>query len=200
MIAIIDYGMGNLASVYNAFKKVGIEDVAVTCRPEDIINADKIVLPGVGAFEDAIKNLESCRLVYPIIDFIRSNRPFLGICLGMHLLFERSYENGVFEGLGVLKGEIVKFNVSLPVPHIGWNQVSLLKKEGIFDNLANNAYFYFDHSYYPVPANTDMIAATTNYEIDYASSVVKGNIFAVQYHPEKSHKNGLKLIERFGKL
>ncbi len=200
MTVIIDYGMGNLASVYNAFSRVGFSDIRISSKPEDVRNADKLVLPGVGAFEDAIKNLEKFSLVDPIKSSIKSGKPFLGICLGMHLLFEKSYENGVFNGLGVLKGEIVRLDISLPVPHIGWNQVSLVKNEGIFDVLENNAYFYFDHSYFPVPYNKDIIVTTTEYEIVYASSIVNENIFAVQYHPEKSHRNGLRLLERFDKL
>jgi glutamine amidotransferase len=118
----------------------------------------------------------------------------------MHLLFEKSYENGVFNGLGVLRGEIVRLDVSLPVPHIGWNQVNLVRNEGIFDVLENNAYFYFDHSYYPMPSDKEIIATTTEYEIEYASSIVHENVYAVQYHPEKSHKNGLRLLERFRDL
>jgi glutamine amidotransferase len=200
MTVIIDYGMGNLASVYNALSRAGFSDAVITSSPKDVMKADKIVLPGVGAFEDAVKNLENFSLIDPILDSIKSGKPFLGICLGMHLLFERSHENGVFQGLGVLKGEIIRFDISLPVPHIGWNQVTIVKKGGIFDVLDNNAYFYFDHSYYPVPLNKNIIATTTDYEIRYASSIVEGNVFAVQYHPEKSHKNGLRLLERFGRL
>lgn len=200
MTAIIDYGMGNLASVFNALNKTGFKDTIITSSPGDVIKAEKLVLPGVGAFEDAIKNLEKFSLVNPILDFIKSGRPFLGICLGMHLLFEKSYENGVFDGLGVLRGEIVRLDISLPVPHIGWNQVKPVKKEGIFDAMENNGYFYFDHSYYPLPADKEIIATTTDYEITYASSVVHDNVYAVQYHPEKSHKNGLRLLERFGNL
>ncbi|MGA2141625.1 MAG: imidazole glycerol phosphate synthase subunit HisH [Brevinematales bacterium] len=200
MTVIIDYGMGNLASVYNACQKAGFKDTAISSSPDDVAAADKLILPGVGAFEDAVKNLEKFSLVKPIIDSIKSGKPFLGICLGMHLLFEKSHENGVFDGLGILKGSVVRLDVSLPVPHIGWNQVSLVKKEGIFDILEDNAYFYFDHAYYPVPSNKNIIATTTDYEITYASSIVNENIFAVQYHPEKSHRNGLKLLERFGNL
>jgi glutamine amidotransferase len=200
MTTIIDYGMGNLASVYNAFVRIGSTDAVISSVPEDIRKADRLVLPGVGAFEDAMKNLEKYSLVRPIMDFTASARPFLGICLGMHLLFERSYENGVFKGLGVLKGDVVRFDVSLPVPHIGWNQVLPVKMEGIFDVLKDNGYFYFDHSYYSLPAENEIITATTEYEINYASAVMKGNVFAVQFHPEKSHKNGLKLLERFVSL
>jgi glutamine amidotransferase len=197
MTVIIDYGMGNLASVYNAFAWIGCPDILISPEPGDIARCERLVLPGVGAFEDAMKNLEAHSLVGPILDFIDSGKPFLGICLGMHLLFERSYENGIFRGIGVLKGEVRRFDISLPVPHIGWNQVSPVRKEGIFDILSDNAYFYFDHLYYPVPAENEIIATTTEYGIKYASSVMKGNVFAVQYHPEKSHKNGLMLLERF---
>jgi glutamine amidotransferase len=197
LIGIIDYGMGNLASVYNAFKKSGAENIKITSSPEDVRLAEKIVLPGVGAFEDAMKNLEKFGLISPILDFIRSEKPFLGICLGLQLLFEKSYENGSFEGLGVLKGEVVRFDINLPVPQIGWNQVELITKKGIFDNLPENAYFYFDHSYYPIVSDSSVIAAKTVYGLEYVSAVTKDNVSAVQYHPEKSHKNGLKMIENF---
>ncbi len=197
MTTIIDYGMGNLASVYNAVLTVGGPDVRISSDPFDVGKADRLILPGVGAFEDAIKNLERLSLVTPILDFIDSGKPFLGICLGMHMLFEKSYENGIFKGLGVLKGDIRRLNISLPVPHIGWNQVNPIRKTGIFDILGDNAYFYFDHSYYPVPAENEIITCTTDYEIVYASSVMKENVFAVQFHPEKSHKNGLSLLKRF---
>ncbi len=197
MIAIIDYGMGNLASVFNAFKKMGTVDVRITSNPSEVESADKIVLPGVSAFEDTIKNLDKFHLINPILDSLNSGKPFLGMCLGLQLLFERSYENGVFEGLGYFKGDVVRFESALPIPQIGWNQAKLIKKDRLFDNLPDNAYFYFDHSYYPLPKDKSIIAATTEYGIEYVSAVMKGNVTAVQFHPEKSHKNGLKIIENF---
>jgi len=197
MICIVDYGMGNLASVYNAFRKVDGEEVIISSNSIDVNYADKLVLPGVGAFEDAIRNIEKLHLDKAILDFIKTGRSFLGICLGMQMLFERSYENGVFDGLGVLKGEVVRFNIELPVPHMGWNQLRVIKKEGIFDILKNNSYFYFDHAYYVIPSDSTIVATTTDYGIEFVSSVIANNVYALQYHPEKSHQNGLELLRRF---
>ncbi len=200
MVAIVDYGMGNLASVQNAFVKTGGEETLVTADPAVVRRADRLVVPGVGAFEDAMKALRAQGLSEAILDFIRTGRPFLGICLGMHLLFERSYENGVFEGLGVIKGEVVRFRTDLPVPHMGWNEARMTEgasSGGLFDELPRNAYFYFDHSYYPVPADSRTVMSTTDYGQEYASAVLRDNVCAVQYHPEKSHRNGLKLIKSF---
>ena len=128
-ISIIDYGMGNLASVYNAFQKTGCYDIMITSDPDEVQISDKLVLPGVGAFEDAMKNLRKSNLIDPIMGFIRSGKPFLGICLGFQLLFEKSFENGEFEGLGVFKGEVVRFDINLPVPHMGWNTAFFEKKD-----------------------------------------------------------------------
>lgn len=200
MVTIIDYGMGNLASVYNAFRKINGENARISSSREDIATTDRLVLPGVGAFGDAMKNLEKSGLTGPIVDFVASGKPFLGICLGMHLLFEKGYENGTHDGLGILKGEVVRFDIGLPVPHIGWNQVRAVKKDpgiNVFDDLPENAYFYFDHSYYIVPADKNVILTTTDYEIEYASTVAWKNVMAVQYHPEKSHRNGLKVLQSF---
>ena len=204
MTIIIDYGMGNLASVYNAFRKVGEEKVRISDKADDIRLADKLVLPGVGACEDAMRNLDKGGLIQPILDFAASGKPFLGICLGMQLLFEKSYENGVFDGLGILKGEVVRFDVdkkfNLPVPQMGWNQAKAVKREGVFDVLPENAYFYFDHAYYAEPKDKGIIAAVTEYGIEYGSCFVSGNVSAIQFHPEKSHSNGLKLIRRFSEM
>jgi imidazole glycerol-phosphate synthase subunit HisH len=202
MITIVDYGMGNLASVVNAFRKIGREEARVSSDPADIRSSDRLVLPGVGAFGDAMKNLQNAGLTGPIRDFVRTGKPFLGICLGMHLLFEKGYENGTHEGLGILKGEVVRFNVGLPVPHMGWNQVTVRRtrdggKPGLFDDLPENAYFYFDHSYYIVPSDRSIVLTTTDYEITYASTVLWNNVLAAQYHPEKSHRNGLMVLESF---
>jgi imidazole glycerol-phosphate synthase subunit HisH len=207
MVTIIDYGMGNLASVVNAFRKIGREEARVSSDPADIRSTDRLVLPGVGAFGDAKKNLESAGLTGPIRDFIGTGKPFLGICLGMHLLFEKGYENGSHEGLGILKGEVVRFEIAQPVPHMGWNQVRVRAnpekaggKPDLFDDLPENAYFYFDHSYYIVPADRGIVLTTTDYEITYASSVLWKNVLAVQYHPEKSHRNGFMVLESFLKM
>lgn len=200
MIAIIDYGMGNLASVFNAFKKVGCNDVVITDDVEKVKQADKIVLPGVGAFEDAMKNLCQSGLDAAIRSDVSDGKPFLGICLGFQLIFERSYENGDFEGLGLLKGNVVQFDIDLPVPHIGWNQAEFICENSLFDGLDKNVYFYFDHSYYPVVENNDVIIAHTNYGVEFTSIVAKDNIYATQFHPEKSHNSGLKIIENFSNI
>jgi glutamine amidotransferase len=200
MIAIIDYGMGNLASVYNAFNKVGATDIKITSDPDEISKADKLVLPGVGAFEDAMKNLKAGNLIIPILESVDMGKPFLGICLGFQLVFEKSYENGVFEGLGIFKGEVVRFNIDEPVPHIGWNEAEFCKVSPLSDGLSGSVYFYFDHSYYPVPKDKDIICAVTGYETKFASVINRDNIYAVQFHPEKSHTNGLKIIANFAEL
>ncbi|NPV01637.1 MAG: imidazole glycerol phosphate synthase subunit HisH [Brevinematales bacterium] len=200
MIAIIDYGMGNLASVYNAFVKTGFGDIKITSDPADLRRADKLVLPGVGAFEDAMKNLRRDKLVDPILESVAAGKPFLGICLGYQLMFERSCEGGNFEGLGIMKGDVVRFDISLPVPHMGWNETLIKDGAGVFDGLAGNVYFYFDHAYYPLPSDESVIAGTTEYETVFVSAVRKGNVYGAQFHPEKSHNNGLKIISNFGKL
>lgn len=197
MIAIIDYGMGNLASVYNAFRKVGENNVMVSSDPAVIRKADKLLLPGVGAFEDAMKNLRANRLVDPILESVDQGKPFLGICLGFQLIFEKSYENGEWQGLGIMKGEVVPFEIDLPVPQIGWNQASFLRNDGVFSSFEGDVYFYFDHGYYPRPADPDIIVAITEYAVEFPSVVMKDNVFATQFHPEKSHRNGLKIIENF---
>jgi glutamine amidotransferase len=144
-IAIIDYGMGNLASVYNAFVKTGFSNAKIVSSPDDVRKAGKVILPGVGAFEDAMKNLRASGMDTAIKDSVGEGKPFLGICLGFQLIFERSYENGVFEGLGILEGDVVRFDVSLPVPHMGWNEANFVRPEGIFKQFADRSvYFYFD--------------------------------------------------------
>lgn len=200
MIRIIDYGMGNLASVYNAFRKVGVQRVEISSDPQAIRQAEALVLPGVGAFEDAMKNLRANGLVEPILEHASAGKPFLGICLGFQLIFEKSYENGEWDGLGLLKGEVRRFEVELPVPQIGWNTAGFRKNPGVFSSFEGEVYFYFDHGYYPEPENPEVVAAVTDYGVEFPSAIAKGNIFATQFHPEKSHKNGLRIIENFGKL
>jgi len=199
MIIIIDYGMGNLASVYNAFIKVNDknEDIKISSDEKLIRDADKLILPGVGAFGDAMKNLEKFKLVYPILDHINKNKFFLGICLGFQLLFKKSYENGVFDGLGIIKGEVVRFKTELPIPHMGWNTVKVIKRKGIFENINDNSFFYFDHSYYPILEDNETVATLTNYNNEFVSGICYNNIYGVQFHPEKSHFNGLKIVKSF---
>jgi glutamine amidotransferase len=206
MIGIIDYGMGNLHSVQKAFERVGA-DAKILTQPDEINNVEKLVLPGVGAFADAARTLRDMEFVAPILDFIASGRKFLGICLGLQLLFDVSYENGEHTGLGVIPGEVVKFDFSslnspykLKIPHMGWNTLTISKDVPIFAGIEANPSVYFVHSYYVVPKSTDVVAASTFYGYEFTSAVWKGNIFAVQFHPEKSQKTGLKILENFSKL
>ncbi|MDD5730083.1 MAG: imidazole glycerol phosphate synthase subunit HisH [Candidatus Omnitrophica bacterium] len=198
MIAIIDYGMGNIHSVAKALEAVGAE-VLVTNKAQEIKNADKLVLPGVGAFGDAMQELEKQKLVKVIKEEIKRKKIFLGICLGMHLLFERSEESPKIKGLGLLKGGVVRFPVKkeLKVPHMGWNQVSPVNECPLLKGVENGAFVYFCHSYYPVPQDKDVSAAVTDYGLNFSSVVWKGNIFGAQFHPEKSQSVGLKIIKNF---
>jgi len=209
MIAIIDYGMGNIHSVNKALLRFGTE-VKITNRPEDIRNCDKLVLPGVGAFDDAMQELEKQGLVAPILEQVKNKKPFLGICLGMQLLFEKSEEAQKAKGLGVLKGTVRKFpeKKGLKVPHMGWNQLESRVRNPelgarscpLLKDIPENAYVYFCHSYYPEPKDKKVIAAVTNYGIDFASFVWQDNLYGAQFHPEKSQGVGLKILENFVKL
>lgn len=201
MIVIVDYGMGNLRSVQKGFEKIGAN--AVISRDISVIkDAHKLVLPGVGAFPECMKNLDLFGLVDPIRDFINSDRPFLGICLGLQLLFDESEEFGLTEGLKVIPGKVKAFerNMGLKIPHMGWNQVNFQKEVPIFEGIPNGSWFYFVHSYYVDPADQKDIAAKTNYGIDFTCAVARGNLFALQFHPEKSQENGLKILSNFAEL
>jgi len=197
MIAIVDYGMGNLRSVEKGFLKVGI-DARVVRDAKAVDNAKAIVLPGVGAFKDCMKNLEETSLTDVIIQSIRKGKPYLGLCLGLQVLFSESQEFGVYRGLNVLNGKVVRFQPGLKVPHMGWNNVKILRRPPIFKGIDDESYFYFVHSYYVVPDNPDIAAGTTEYGIPFTSMVWKDNIFATQFHPEKSQGNGLRILKNFG--
>lgn len=201
MIAIIDYQMGNLRSVQKGFERVG-HAAAITSDPEILAKASHIVLPGVGAFADAIAELKHRELVGPIRDAIESDKPFLGICLGLQLLFERGYEDGEHEGLGVLKGEVRKFQVpdQYKVPHMGWNEVSFRRKAPIFEGIAERTFFYFVHSYYVVPEDRDVVDGEASYPDAFCASVWRENLFATQFHPEKSQSEGLRVLRNFAEL
>jgi glutamine amidotransferase len=201
MIAIIDYGMGNLRSVQKAFEKVG-HPAVVTNDPAVVAKADKIVLPGVGAFEDAIAELRNRNLIRPVLAAIDSGRPFLGICLGLQLLFDVSYVNGRHEGLGVLRGEVVRFDLpqGYSVPHMGWNQVDFGRCPPVLEGMAPGTYFYFVHSYYVVPEDAGVVATTTDYGSPFCSMIWRDNLFASQFHPEKSQAEGLKFFRNFATL
>lgn len=204
MISIIDYGMGNLRSVQKAFENVGAE-ACVTQDPETIRNSLKVVLPGVGAMRPAMKRLQELNLIDPLKEVVEQNKPFLGICLGFQLLFEQSNEGGSVKGLGFLKGTVQKFNLieeqSFKIPHMGWNQINIINEQcPLFTDIKDLANVYFCHSYYVSPSDPEIIATTTEYDIDFTSSVCKNNIFAVQFHPEKSQNIGLKIIKNFVNL
>jgi len=199
MIAIIDYGMGNLRSVHKALESVGAQ-AKVTQTSADILNADKVVLPGVGAMGPAMQKLQEYHLIDPIRKVIADGKPFLGICLGLQLLFERSSEGGYAEGLKVLKGSVERFN-GLKVPHMGWNQIKFQPADNkMFTGLTTGENVYFCHSYYVKPQDEGITVATTDYSIDFVSAVVSGNIWGVQFHPEKSQKAGLQILKNFGEL
>ncbi len=200
MIAILDYGMGNLRSVSKAFQSQEFPAV-VTRNPQDISNASGLVLPGVGAFGDCVKNLTEYGLIDPILKFIDSGKPFLGICLGLQVLFEESEEAPGVKGLGLIKGRVVRFpdfkKEHLKVPHMGWNQVSIKKDVPILKGVPENSWFYFVHSFYPSPEDDSVSAVKTTYGFEFTAAVSKNNIFASQFHPEKSSDLGLKMIRNF---
>ncbi|NQT38762.1 MAG: imidazole glycerol phosphate synthase subunit HisH [Planctomycetes bacterium] len=201
MIAIIDYGMGNLRSVQKGFEKVGHE-ATVTADPAVVAAAEKVVLPGVGAFEDAMSELRRRRMVGPILEAIDRGKPFLGICLGLQLLFETSHEHGRHQGLGVLAGEVVPFELppKYSVPHMGWNQLSMRHRPPILQGIDEAAYVYFIHSFYVVPTDAAVIATETDYPDPFCSMIWRDNLYASQFHPEKSQADGLRILKNFAAL
>lgn len=195
-IAVINYNMGNISSVKNAFRRIGA-NVRVTSNARVISNAKALVLPGVGAYKDAYKNLKKLNLIKVLKENIRK-KIFLGICLGMQLLFEYSLENGKNKGLGILKGSVEKIPQVVKVPHIGWNQLKILKRNSkIFSGIKEGDNFYFDHSYYVIPGNKYVVSSITDYGIEIAASIEHDNIYGFQFHPEKSSAGGLRLLENF---
>jgi glutamine amidotransferase len=197
MIAIVDYGMGNLRSVEKGFLKVGV-DARVVRDPQAVDDADAVVLPGVGAFRDCIRNLAQTSMTESIMRSIQKGKPYLGICLGLQVLFSESEEFGIYKGLDVFKGKVVRFQIDLKVPHMGWNNVKILRRPPIFDGIQDESFFYFVHSYYVVPDDTAAVSTTTDYGITFTSMVWKDNIFATQFHPEKSQESGLRILKNFG--
>ena len=199
-IAIIDYDMANLRSVQKAFEQVG-HSARIIRRPEEIDAADKIVLPGVGAFADAVVTLRERDLAGPILRHIEKGKPFLGICLGLQMLFDVGYEDGVHQGLGLFRGSCVRFDVdetmALKVPHMGWNQLDVRRRAPIFRDLPEGGSVYFVHSYHVVPADESIIATTTDYGRSFVSSIWRDNVMATQFHPEKSQKVGLAILSNF---
>jgi glutamine amidotransferase len=210
MIAIIDYGMGNLRSVQKGFERMGREAV-VTRDPKTILDAGKVVLPGVGAFPDCMRNLEEYGLIDAVKQGIRSGKPFLGICLGLQLLFTESEEFGLSKGLDIIKGKVIRFKGpafdtphstldTLKVPHMGWNSLSIKRRPPAMQDVPDGSHVYFVHSFHVVPEDKGVIATTTPYGIEFVSSIWKDNILAVQFHPEKSQALGLSILKRFGEM
>ena len=200
-IAILDYGMGNLRSVQKGFEKVGHQAV-VTSDPAVVAAAAKVVLPGVGAFEDAMHELRARGLIEPVRAAIDSGKPFLGICLGLQLLFDVGYENGRHEGLGILRGEVVRFEIpdDYSVPHMGWNQLAIRRRPPLLEGLDEGTYVYFVHSYYVVPQDSTVVATETDYGGPFCSMIWRDNLFATQFHPEKSQAKGLQILKNFAEL
>lgn len=206
MIAIIDYGMGNLRSVQKAFEQVGAP-AEITADPQRLYAADKIVLPGVGAFRDCMHNLEQGGFVEPVLKVIAEGRPFLGICLGLQLLFTESEEFGLHRGLGVLPGRVVRFpdgmseqGQKLPIPHMGWNQLTLQQHSPLFTGISNGSNVYFVHSYYVKPEDPAVVAATCRYGIEFCAAIHTDNLVATQFHPEKSQAIGLQMLKNFAAM
>jgi imidazole glycerol-phosphate synthase subunit HisH len=199
MIAIIDYGLSNLRSVQRAFGRCGVEAEIITV-PEGLVGARGAVIPGVGAFGQAMANLGAAGFPDAIGEFVASGRPFGGICLGMQLLFEASEELGQYNGLGLLKGHVRRFSGDVKVPHIGWNQVHIEQETPLLQNIADASYGYFVHSYYCVATDPSVVCATTEYGVDFASVVAHDNIYAFQFHPEKSQQVGMQMLTNFARL
>lgn len=201
MIAIIDYDAGNIKSVEKALQKLGA-DVVITKDAQEILQADKVILPGVGAFGNAMANLKKFGLDKVIYEVVEKGTPFLGICLGLQLLFERSDETPGVEGLGILKGEILRIpdKDDLKIPHMGWNSLHLQNQGRLFEGLSEQSYVYFVHSYYLKAEDEQIVKATTDYSVNIHASVEKDNVFACQFHPEKSSDVGLKILKNFVEL
>lgn len=200
MIAIIDYGMGNIGSITNALNFLGL-DYVVTDDSNKILAADKVILPGVGAFRDAIKRLSDKGLDKVIDDVVKSKKPILGICLGFQLLFAKSYENGEYDGFGYIESAINKLDSKyVKVPQIGWNSIKITSDCPLFKGVKDNSYFYFVHSYACLDTSISTKATITSYGVDFVSSVWKDNVYGLQFHPEKSGEVGLQILKNFGEL
>jgi imidazole glycerol-phosphate synthase subunit HisH len=198
MVLVVDYGMGNLRSVQKGFENIG-SNAVISRDPDEVRKAERLVLPGVGAFPECMKNLSKYDLIEPILEFIRSGRPFLGICLGLQLLFDESEEFGRHEGLKIIPGTVKAFDrqMGLKIPHMGWNNVAFRKEVPIFKGIDNMSFFYFVHSYYVIPESNEDIVAESEYGITFTCAVARENVFAVQFHPEKSQAIGLQILKNF---
>jgi glutamine amidotransferase len=201
--------MGNLRSVQKAFEKAGHE-ACVIHKPQEVRDARALVLPGVGAFKDCLKNLEKLDLISPVLQSIQAGKPFLGLCLGLQILFSESEEFGITPGLDVIRGRVIRFPVSLTapaeknqarlkIPHMGWNAVSIKRRPSCLADIPDESFFYFVHSYYVQPEDQSVVAATTQYGVTFTSAIWKDNIVAFQFHPEKSQTTGLQILRQFGK-
>ncbi len=205
MITIVDYQMGNLRSVQKAIERLGFAAV-ISSNPKEIATAERLILPGVGGFGEAIAEIRRRDLEKPIVDFISTERPFLGICLGLQLLFESGFEGGTHRGLGILAGDVVRFpkDLGLKVPHMGWNTVQApaenVSASKLLEGTPPDPYFYFVHSYFVRPTNESEIALNTEYGIRFCAMVQRRNLFATQFHPEKSQANGLQMLTNFAHL
>jgi len=200
-VVVVDYGMGNLRSAQKGLEKAGVNAV-VTSDQAAVHSADAVVLPGVGAFRDCMANLTEAGLVAPVMGAIEQGKPFLGICLGMQLLMTISEEFGVHRGLDVIPGRVVRFDpeAGLKVPHMGWNRVHYSGDNKLFEGIPDGSFFYFVHSYYVVPEDDSVVCGWTDYGERFCSAITRDNLFATQFHPEKSHNHGLKILENFGRI
>ncbi|MDD4237339.1 MAG: imidazole glycerol phosphate synthase subunit HisH [Desulfotomaculaceae bacterium] len=199
MIAIIDYGMGNLRSVQKGFEKMGVE-ANVVGKPEQVLQARGVVLPGVGAFADAMTNLRSSGMDEAVHRAVEAGKPFLGICLGQQLLFDASEEWGLTRGLGIFRGRVRRLPGGLKVPHMGWNQAEIQRPDPLLEGVPQASSFYFVHSYYVDPEEQDVVLTRTEYGVHFASIVGRKNVYGIQFHPEKSSGMGLKILENFGRM
>ena len=199
MITVVDYKLNNLRSIQNTLLRLG-HDVQVTSDPEVVQKAEKLILPGVGAFRDAMENLRASKLIEPFVNRVRAGVPTLGICLGMHLIFSESEEFGLHRGLDLIPGRVRRIPEPVIVPHMGWNSLKLTKQDPLLAGIAPGSFVYFVHSYYAEPATPDLTLATTDHGIDFAAIVHKDDLWATQVHPETSQKVGERLLDNFGRL
>ena len=198
-LVIVDYGAGNLHSVSRAVMQAGVRPL-ITSKPDYVVEAEALIVPGVGAAADTMANLHRHGLVEPIREYIASGRPFLGVCMGQQALFDASEEGGEHKCLGVLPGRVVRLPNGLKVPHMGWNQVRVTKPHPIFEGIPDNSYFYFVHSYYPQPEDPSIVVGETDYGVTFPSVVARKNIAATQFHPEKSGEMGLRMYSNFVRI
>ena len=200
-VVVVDYGMGNLRSAQKGLEKAGVKAV-ITSDPAAVQSADAVVLPGVGAFQDCMANLTSAGLVAPVLEAIEQEKPFLGICIGMQLLMTISEEFGVHRGLDIIPGRVVRFDpdTRLKVPHMGWNRVHYSGDSRLFEGIEDGSFFYFVHSYYVAPEDGSVVCGWTDYGERFCSAIARDNLFATQFHPEKSHNHGLKVLQNFGRI